>query len=92
MFLAMIGLAIDDGLARLNALKQTMSLVTNVTAALVFAVAAPVVWPAALAVGAGALAGGAAGGRLASLVRPSILRWLIIAIGLALAAVFVFRD
>jgi uncharacterized protein len=92
MFLAMIGLAIDDGLARLNALKQTMSLVTNVTAALVFAVAAPVVWPAALAVGAGALAGGTAGGRLASVVRPSILHWLIIAIGLALAAVFVFRD
>lgn len=91
MFLAMIGLAIDDRLARLNALKQTMSLVTNVTAALVFVLAAPVVWTAAIAVGAGALAGGAAGGRLASVVRASILRWIIIAIGLTLAAFFLLR-
>jgi uncharacterized membrane protein YfcA len=91
MFLAMIGLAIDDSLARLNALKQTMSLVTNVVAAILFAAAAPLVWPAALAVAAGALAGGAIGGRLASIVRPSILRGIIIAIGLALAAVFLLR-
>jgi uncharacterized membrane protein YfcA len=91
MFLAVIGLAIDDNLARLNALKQSMSLATNFAAAILFAAAARVVWPAAFAIAAGALAGGAAGGRLASVLRPSILRWIIIAIGLALAIVFVFR-
>jgi uncharacterized membrane protein YfcA len=91
MFLAVIGLAIDDNLARLNALKQSMSLATNFAAAILFAATARVVWPAAFAVAAGALAGGAAGGRAASILRPSILRWIIIAIGLALAIVFVFR-
>jgi hypothetical protein len=88
MFLAMIGLAIDDNLTRLNALKQAMALVTNVAAALWFATTAPVVWPAAGVMAVGALAGGALGGRLAGKVRPATLRAIVIAIGLLIAAIF----
>src|ERR1700712_607149 len=88
MFLAMIGLAIDDNLTRLNALKQVMSLVTNIAAALWFASTAPVVWPAAGVMAIGALAGGAIGGRLAGKVRPATLRAIVIAIGLLIAGVF----
>jgi uncharacterized membrane protein YfcA len=46
MFLAMLGLAIDDTLTRLNALKQAMSLACNIAAALYFAIGATVVWSA----------------------------------------------
>jgi hypothetical protein len=90
MFLAMIGLAIDDNLTRLNALKQAMSLVTNIAAALWFAVTAEVVWPAAGVMAAGALIGGALGGRLAGKLRPATLRWIVIAIGISIAIVFAF--
>jgi hypothetical protein len=82
----MIGLAIDDSLTRLNGLKQAMSLVTNVSAALFFALTARVVWPAAAVMAVGSLLGGAAGGRLASVVRPSTLRAIVVAVGLLLAA------
>jgi len=88
MFLAMIGLAVDDNLTRLNALKQAMSLVTNLAAALLFAAAAPVVWPAAGVMAVGALIGGALGGRLAGAVRPSTLRAIVIAVGILIAAIF----
>jgi uncharacterized membrane protein YfcA len=88
MFLAMIGLAIDDNLTRLNALKQAMSLVTNIAAALWFATHAAVVWPAAGVMAAGALIGGALGGRVAGSVRPATLRMIVIAVGIAIAIVF----
>ena len=91
IFLAMIGLAIDDSLTRLNGLKQAMALVTNVAAALYFAAATRVVWPAAAVMAAGALLGGTAGGKLASVVRPSTLRFIVIAVGVLLAAYFAFR-
>src|SRR3954465_13117124 len=87
MFLAMIGLAIEDNLTRLNALKQAMSLVTNLAAALWFPAGATVVWPAAGVMAVGALIGGALGGRLAGKVRPATLRHIVIAIGILIAAV-----
>lgn len=92
MYLAMIGLAIDDSLARLNGLKQVMGLVTNVTAALYFAGMAQVHWPAAGVMAVGALLGGAAGGKLASVVRPGILRAIVIAIGVLIALAFALRG
>jgi len=88
MFLAMIGLAIDDNLTRLNALKQAMSLVTNLAAALWFGATAVVVWPAAGVMAAGALIGGALGGRIAGRVKPATLRMIVIAFGLLIAAAF----
>jgi len=92
MYLAMIGLAIDDSLARLNGLKQAMGLITNVTAALYFAGMADVHWPAAGVMALGALLGGAAGGKLASVVRPGVLRAIVIAIGVLIAAIFALRG
>jgi uncharacterized membrane protein YfcA len=91
MFLAMLGLALSDTLTRLNALKQAMSLVVNVTAAVLFIGAAEVVWSAAGVMAVGALGGGAIGGRLASVVKPATLRRVVIAFGILIAIVFAVR-
>jgi hypothetical protein len=88
MYLAMLGLTIEDTLTRLNALKQAMSLACNLAAALWFALGATVIWSAAAAMAAGALLGGWSGGRLASRVRAGTLRVTVIAIGLIVAAMF----
>lgn len=88
MFLALAGLAIDDSLTRLNALKQAMSLAANLAAALFFAAGGAVVWEAAGVMAAGSLLGGAAGGRLAGVVRPAMLRALVIGGGVLIAAYF----
>jgi uncharacterized membrane protein YfcA len=89
--LAVLALLIDDSLTRLNALKQTVSLSANVAAAGFFAFSDQVVWPVVLVMAVGALAGGALGGRLAGRIRPETLRWIVVSIGLVVAAVYLVR-
>lgn len=88
IFLAVLGAMLADPLPRLNALKQGLSFTTNVTAAIFFVSSGKVVWAAALVMGVGAIAGAALGGRLASRLEPERFRWLVIAIGLAVALVY----
>ena len=70
IILAVLGLFLDDTLTRLNALKQCISLGTNVAAAVFFLFSGLVLWPFALVMAAGALFGGAIGGRIASRIDP----------------------
>jgi uncharacterized membrane protein YfcA len=92
ILLAVLGLCLDDSLPRLNALKQGISLAANLSAALLFVGRSSVDWPTALLLGSGALVGGALGGRLAGRIDPERLRWLVVAIGVALAVVFWLRG
>lgn len=88
---AVLGLVLDDNLTRLNALKQAISLSVNVAAAVFFLFSGKVVWSMALVMAVGALIGGALGGRLAGRVRPGTLRWIIVTIGVVVAAVYLAR-
>jgi uncharacterized membrane protein YfcA len=92
ILLAVLGLCLDDTLPRLNALKQGISLAANLSAALLFVGRGSVDWPTALLLGCGALVGGALGGHLAGRINPERLRWLVVAIGLAVAAAFWLRG
>jgi uncharacterized membrane protein YfcA len=86
--LAALAIVIEDSLVRLNALKQTIALACNATAALVFVIAGDVQWLAAAVMAGGALGGGALGGVLASRVPAGILRWLVVGLALAIAAIY----
>jgi uncharacterized membrane protein YfcA len=91
IILAVLGLFFDDSLTRLNALKQCLSLGTNVAAAVFFLFSGLVLWPFALVMAAGALFGGAIGGRIASRIDPNRLRWTIVTIGIAVGLYFLAR-
>jgi len=91
IFLAVLGLTIEDSLTRLNGLKQALSLNANLTAAALFLGSDHLVWSATLAMAAGALLGGAIGGRLASVISAKLLRALVIAIGVGVALLFLVR-
>lgn len=91
MVLAVLGLALDDSLTRLNALKQALSLSVNVAAAAFFVFSGRPVWPVVLVMAVGALAGGALGGRFASRVRPRTLRRVVVNFGVAAALVYLLR-
>ncbi len=92
MMLAVLGFVLDDSLTRLNALKQSLSFVINVAAAAFFLFSGKVLWTAAAIMAAGALAGGVLGGRVASRIKPIILRWIVVFVGLAVAAVYFLRG
>jgi len=91
MTLAVLGLVLDDSLTRLNALKQALSFVINSAAAVFFLFSGKVLWTAAAVMVVGSLAGGVLGGRVASRIKPIILRWMVITVGLIVAIIYFVR-
>lgn len=82
--LGLAGLPAADGAEAKNALIASI----NLGAVIVFAASGAVDWSAAIAVGAGGIAGSLAGVRLLRYVRPALLRPLIIICGIGLAGWF----
>lgn len=91
IILAVLGLAFDDSLTRLNGLKQLLSLATNVAAALVLAPSGRVDWTLALFVALGSILGGHLGGTVANRVNGEALRWLVVVLGVAIGLWFLWR-
>jgi uncharacterized membrane protein YfcA len=89
--LAILGLFLKDNLIRLNALKQLLSLVVNVAAALFFLFSGQVNWSTAIVVAIGSLTGGLLGGKLARIISPSYLRWTVVIISIIIAIVYFLR-
>ena len=90
--LAALGLTLDDSLTRLNALKQAVAFSVNVAAAVFFLFSGQVLWTAALVMAVGALVGGMLGGRLAGYIKPSVLRWTVIIIGVIISMIYFVRG
>lgn len=89
--LAVLGLLLSDTLTRLNALKQSIALATNLAAALFFVFSGETVWPAAVVVAVGALLGGTIGGRLAGRIKPALLRAAAVTIGTVVGLIYLYR-
>lgn len=92
IYLAVLGIMLNDSLIKLNALKQTLSFVTNTAAAVFFLFSGQVVWPVALVMAVSSLVGGTLGGKLAGRVKPSTLRWLVVGIGFTIGLIYLFRS
>jgi hypothetical protein len=75
----------------LNALKQLLSLCVNVAAAVFFLFSGQVYWLLAAIMAVCALIGGTIGGKLAGKIKPSILRWVIVTIGVMVAVIYFFK-
>ena len=90
--LAALGLLVDDSLTRLNATKQAVGFAANTAAAVLFLFSGQVHWPAGLVMAAGAVAGGALGGRLAGHVRPATLRLVVVTIGVGVGLAYLLRG
>jgi uncharacterized protein len=83
MMLAILTLALDEHLQRLNALKVVLTGLVNLVAGIVFVIAAHVAWlPAALIAG-GSTVGGVLGARQGRRLPAPALRGLIVAVGIA---------
>ena len=89
--LASLGLLLSDTLTRLNALKQSISFSVNVAAALLFVFSGQVIWLAAIVMALGALLGGVLGGKLAGRIRPSLLRYIVVVIGIIVGGIYLGR-
>ena len=64
----------------------------NSVAAILFIARGMVEWPYALAMAGAAILGGYLGARFGLLLRPIIVRWIVIVIGFSLAAYYFARE
>lgn len=81
LLLAILGLALDDDLQRLNALKVVLAGLVNLIAGIIFAIVAHVAWGAAALIAGGSILGGVIGARQGRRLSPTALRLLIVAVG-----------
>jgi uncharacterized membrane protein YfcA len=91
ILLAVLGIFLEDELHRVNALKSALSLVVNTVALVAFVTFGPVSWPAFAVLAPASFLGGTAGARLARRLDATILRAVIVALGLAVAAALLIR-
>lgn len=83
LLLAVLGLALQDTLQRLNAFKNVQAGLVNLVAGLVFMVVAEVDWAVAGSIAVGSAAGGLVGARIGRRLPPLGLRIAIVVVGVA---------
>ena len=74
-----------------NVVKNLLAGLTSLVASIVFVVQGMVAWPPTTVMMVGALIGGFTGGRLVRVLRPELVRWIVIAVGTILTAVYARR-
>jgi uncharacterized membrane protein YfcA len=85
LLLAVLGIMVEETLARLNAIKNVVSGLANFVAAAAFAIFAPVRWSFVLPLAAGFLIGGWTGPKIVRRMPAPGLRIVVALAGLALA-------
>jgi uncharacterized membrane protein YfcA len=91
LLMALYTLTGESRLHTVNALKNLNSFVLSLLSVLAFALAGAIVWPQAVWMMVLATAGGWVGARLAKRLPVRWVRWLVIATGLVMSAVFFSR-
>ena len=81
LLLAIFGLALDDDIQRVNALKNVLAMIVNLTAGIVFLFVAHVAWEAVALLAVSSAAGGQLGARIGRRLPPDVLRAVIVVVG-----------
>jgi uncharacterized membrane protein YfcA len=91
VLLAALGIALDDGLQRINALKGLLSLIVNAAGVVVFLVSGHVAWGYALLLAVTSYAGGHFGVGVARRLPANTLRVGVVVLGAVVALVLLIR-
>lgn len=81
LLVGVLGLGLALGLQQVNGVKNVLAGAANLVGAVVFALAAPVDWGAALLVAAGSVLGGVVGAKVARRMPTPVLRGVVVAVG-----------
>jgi hypothetical protein len=83
LLLAILSLALDEELQRINALKVVLAGLVNLVSGIVFVFAAHIAWAPAGLIAAGSVLGGVFGARAGRRLPEEVLRGLIVVVGIA---------
>jgi uncharacterized membrane protein YfcA len=82
MLLAILGLALDEDLQKINAVKVVLAGLVNFVAGVIFVFAAHVAWDAAALIAVGSTIGGFVGARYGRRLPEPALRLVIVIVGI----------
>jgi hypothetical protein len=85
LLLAVLLVLVDDRLPEANAVKNMLVGAGSVASAAIFVLAGPVDWRAVMPLAVGLFAGSTVGPVIARRVPPTVVRWIVAALGIALA-------
>jgi uncharacterized membrane protein YfcA len=85
ILIALLAILIADDLQRLNGLKNAIAVTINAVAAVLFIALAPVAWEAVLLLALGSIVGGQIGATVGRRMSPTVLRTVVIVVGLVVA-------
>ncbi|MGV9316217.1 sulfite exporter TauE/SafE family protein [Streptomyces sp. NPDC003691] len=92
LYMALMGMLIDDTIQRLNAVKNVMAVVVNGVAAIFFLFVADFDWTAVALIAIGSTIGGQLGATVGRRLPPGVLRAVIVAVGtVALVQLLIYR-
>lgn len=83
IYLALMGLLLNEDMQRVNAVKNVLSAIVNGVAAIFFLFVADFEWIAVVLIAAGSAVGGLLGARIGRRLPPTALRGVIVLVGLA---------
>lgn len=90
LLLGLMGVALPEPLQRINAVKNVLAMLANLASGIVFVFVAHVSWVAVALIAAGSAIGGGLGARVGRKLSPSVLRGVIVVIGLVALGKLVF--
>jgi uncharacterized protein len=82
LLIAILGIGLSESLARVNAIKNVLAMITNAIAGVVFVFVSEVNWPAAIAIAIGSVLGAQVGGRVGRKLPATIYRVIIVIVGI----------
>lgn len=82
LLIALMGMLLDDSMQRINGAKNVLALIVNGVAAVFFLFTSAINWTAVLLIAVGSVLGGQLGARLGRRLPPTVLRSVIVAVGL----------
>ncbi|MCX2182916.1 sulfite exporter TauE/SafE family protein [Streptomyces sp. SKN60] len=82
LYISLMGLLLTDSLQRINAVKNILGAVVNGVAAVFFLFVADFDWTAVLLIAVGSTIGGQIGAKVGRRLSPTVLRGVIIAVGI----------
>ncbi|MEV6553057.1 sulfite exporter TauE/SafE family protein [Streptomyces sp. NPDC051597] len=91
LYLSLMGLLLPESLQRVNAVKNILAALVNGVAAVFFLFVADFDWTAVLLIAVGSTIGGQLGAKVGRRLRPSVLRGVIIAVGVVAIVQLVLR-
>jgi uncharacterized protein len=82
MLIGVMGLLLTEPLQRLNGYKNVLAAVVNLVAGAIYAVVAPISWPVVAILAVSSTLGGLIGARIGRRLPPTVLRAVIVVVGL----------